>query len=164
MRQTWLWRPATGQDAASIVAMAQAHFEGEIDQIFRPDPIAYERNIMRALVEQFYVPGTEHIWCAHATVGQRMLGYCWVHRTVAPWSDDAMCAVRMAHVDLKLTVRDRIRLVSEMIMNWELWAIENGIPVICSSTMRGDQQGFLKIHERYGYDIRGSFAYKRLGT
>jgi hypothetical protein len=73
-----------------------------------------------------------------------------------------MCAVRMVHVDLTLGVRDRIRLVSEMIEIWERWAVASGIPVICSTTMRSDQQGFLRIHQRCGYDVRGSFAYKRL--
>ena len=73
-----------------------------------------------------------------------------------------MCSVRMVHIDLALPARDRVRLVSEMIGLWEGWAQKSGIPVICSTTMRSDQQGFLRIHERCGYDIRGSFAYKRL--
>lgn len=163
MRQTWQWHRATGSDVADIVAMAQTHFQCEIDRIFTPDPIVYERNLMRAVVEQFYVPGTEMIWISRSIPGQRLLGYVWAHRSQAPWSDDPMCAVRMVHVDLHLAPRDRVRMISEMIMTWELWCIENKIPVICSSTMRGDQQGFLKIHERYGYDVRGSFAYKRLG-
>ena len=73
-----------------------------------------------------------------------------------------MCSIRMVHVDMSLGTRDRIRLVTEMIEVWETWASNSGIPVICSTTMRGDQQGFLRIHQRSGYDIRGSFAYKRL--
>jgi hypothetical protein len=28
--------------------------------------------------------------------------------------------------------------------------------------MRNDQQAFLKLHQRAGYDVRGSYAYKRL--
>jgi hypothetical protein len=164
MRQNWQWQRATGADVPDIVAMAQTHFECEIDQIFRPDPIVYERNLMRAIVEQFYVPGSEFVWLARSDRLGRLLGYVWAHRSQAPWSDDAMCAVRMVHVDLDLTPRDRVRMIREMIMTWELWCVENHIPVICSSTMRGDQQAFLKIHQRMGYDVRGSFAYKRLGS
>ena len=163
MKQSWTWNRANGTDVPDIVAMAQTDFQREIDTIFTPDPIAYERNVMRAIVEQFYLPGNELVMVARNTTGNRLLGYAWVLKSTAPWSDEAMAAVRMAHVDMHLTPRDRVRLVSEMIMNWELWCIESGIPVICSSTMRGDQSGFLKIHERYGYDVRGSFAYKRLG-
>jgi hypothetical protein len=163
MKQTWNWRRANGTDVPDIVSMAQTSFQSEIDRIFVPDPIAYERNVMRAIVEQFYLPGTELVIVARNPVGEKLLGYAWVLKSTAPWSDEAMAAVRMAHVDMKCSPRDRVRLVAEMIMSWELWCVENGIPVICSSTMRGDQQGFLKIHERYGYSVRGSFCYKRLG-
>jgi hypothetical protein len=30
--------------------------------------------------------------------------------------------------------------------------------------MRADQGGFLRLHERLGYTVRGSYAYKRLNT
>jgi len=30
--------------------------------------------------------------------------------------------------------------------------------------MRHDQTAFLKLHQRQGYDIRGSFAYKKLSV
>jgi hypothetical protein len=65
-------------------------------------------------------------------------------------------------VDMTLSARDRIRLVQEMIGLWEVWAVECGIPIVCSTTMRRSQDGFLKIHARLGYDVRGSIAYKRL--
>lgn len=158
----WLWRPATGQDVPRIVDMAVAFFQTEIDQVFTPDPIAYSRNLTLAVVNSFYLPTTEMVWvCEQAGV---LIAYVWAHRSTAPWSDDPMCAVRMVHIDLSLSIRNRITLVGEMIGLWESWAEKSGIPVICSTTMRGDQQGFLKIHERCGYDVRGSFAYKRLST
>jgi hypothetical protein len=157
----WCWRPATGTDIQPIVDIAVAHFEQEIDHLFTPDPVAYSRNLTLSVVNSFYLPTTEMLWvCEQAG---RIIAYVWAHRSTAPWSDDPMCSVRMVHIDLTLPVRDRIRLVSEMIEIWERWAQKSGIPVICSTTMRGDQQGFLKIHQRCGYDVRGSFAYKRLG-
>lgn len=157
----WTWNAATGLDVRDIVRMAQDYFETEIDRIFTPDPVAYERNLMRAVVEQFYVPGSEMIWVAR-DVNQQLVAYVWAHRTTAPWSDDAMCSVRMVHMAMTLPTRDRVRLTTEMISIWENWAEQSGIPIVCSTTMRGDQQGFLRIHERCGYDVRGSFAYKRL--
>jgi hypothetical protein len=30
--------------------------------------------------------------------------------------------------------------------------------------MRKDQQSFLKLHEKHGYDVRGSYAYKKLSA
>jgi len=160
-KQTWTWNTAAGPDVADIVAMAVGHFQTEIDQLFYPDPIAYSRNLTLAIVNQFYLPGTEMLKVCRDQDGQ-LIGYVWAHRSTAPWSDDPMCSVRMVHVDLSLSARDRIQIIKEMIMHWELWCHESGIPVVCSTTMRGDQAGFMRIHERMGYDIRGSYAYKRL--
>lgn len=158
----YTWQPATGQDVMAIVKMAQDHFESEIDQIFRPDPIAYSRNITIAVAQQFYAPLTELLSVAK-TQQNELIAYMWARRNErAAWSDDEMVVVRMAHVQLELPTRTRIKLVKEMIGIWEAWAHMCGVPVICSTTMRGDQQGFLKLHERAGYDVRGSFAYKRI--
>lgn len=156
----WTWRPATGMDVAQIVKIAQDFFESEIDAIFTPDPVAYSRNLTLAVVNSFYLPTTEMVRVCDSDQG--IIAYVWAHRSTAPWSDDPMCAVRMVHVDMTLPARDRIRLIGEMIEQWEVWALQSQIPVICSTTMRGDQQGFLRIHQRCGYDVRGSFAYKRL--
>jgi hypothetical protein len=154
------WRPATGHDIPRIVDIAIAHFQHEIEHLFQPDPVAYSRNLTLAMVNSFYLPHTEMLWVCERSGA--IIAYVWAHRSTAPWSDDAMCSIRMVHVDMSLGTRDRIRLVTEMIEVWETWARNSGIPVICSTTMRGDQQGFLRIHQRSGYDIRGSFAYKRL--
>lgn len=156
----WTWRPATGADVQRIVDIAVAHFQTEIDQLFTPDPIAYSRNLTIAVVNSFYLPATEMLWVCEQN--NQIIAYVWAHRSTAPWSDDPMCAVRMVHIDLSLSARYRVLLVTEMIEIWERWAVSSGIPVVCSTTMRGDQAGFLKIHQRCGYDVRGSFAYKRL--
>jgi hypothetical protein len=92
----------------------------------------------------------------------QLLAYVWVIRETAPWSDEVMAATRMVHVDLSLPTRTRIRLVQEMIGLWETWAQESGIEIICSTTMRRDTAGFLRIHTAAGYDVRGSIAYRRL--
>jgi len=158
----WTWRAATGHDVPRIVDIAVKYFQTEIDAIFTPDPIAYSRNLTLSVVNSFYLPATEMLWVSEQN-GQ-IIAYVWAHRSTAPWSDDPMCAIRMVHVDLTLSARDRIRLIEEMIALWESWAMRSGIPVICSTTMRGDQSGFMRIHERLGYSVRGSYAYKRLGT
>lgn len=160
-QQTWTWRNAGGPDVPDIVAMARGHFETEIDTIFTPDPVAYSRNLTLAVVNQFYQPGSELLRVCRDQ-DNRLIGYVWAHRSAAPWSDDAMCAVRMVHVDLSLRPRQRIQIIQEMIQQWEAWSLASSIPVVCSTTMRGDQGGFLHIHARMGYDVRGSYAYKRL--
>jgi len=156
------WRPAHGGDVPDIVRMAQDHFESEIDQIFTPDPIAYSRNITLAVVQQFYSPLTQLISVAR-TGQDQLVAYTWAERNQrAPWSDDEMVVIKMAHVDLALSTRTRIRLIQDMIDLWETWAALCQVPVICSSTVRGDQAAFLRIHAGRGYDVRGSYAYRRL--
>jgi hypothetical protein len=156
------WRPAHGGDVPAIVAMAVHDFECEIDTIFTPDPVAYSRNITLAVVNQFYLPMTELVSVAVTDSGE-LLAYTWARRNErAPWSDDEMVVVRMAHLNLALSARLRVRLVNDMIDLWETFAAASGVPIICSTTMRGDQSAFLRIHARRGYDVRGSYAYRRL--
>ncbi len=161
---TYTWHPAGGADVPAIVALAESHFQTEIDRIFTPDPIAYARNISTAVVQQFYAPGSELLSVAKTQQNQ-LIAYTWARRNErAAWSDDEMIVVRMAHVDLTLPARTRIALVTDMIDLWETWARAIGVPVICSTTMRGDQTAFLRLHQRRGYDVRGSYAYRRLET
>ena len=159
----WTWESTTGLDIPHMVAMSKDHFETEIDLIFTPDPIAGARNLTQATVAQFYNPQSELLKVAKETETGRILAYTWAIRDEKmPWSDEAMISVKMAHVDLSLPVRQRLRLVTGMILQWETWARECGVDIVCSTTMRRDQAGFLEIHKKLGYDVRGSFAYKRL--
>ena len=159
----YTWQPAVGSDVSEIVNMAEQHFQTEIDLIFTPEPVAYSRNITHAIVNQFYLPNSELVRIARDTA-KRMVAYTWAKIESTHWSDDRMVMVQMAHVDLSISARDRIRLVVGMIAEWESFARSAGVPVVCSTTVRRDQGGFLRLHERLGYDVRGSFAYKRLSA
>lgn len=159
----WSWHTTSGADVPNIVQMAIDYFQTEIEQVFTPDPIAYARNLTLATVNQFYNPGAELLKVAKCVETQRILGYVWVMRNQrSPWSDQEMATVRMVHVDLALSTRDRVRLIQEMLLTWEQWALTYNIPIICSTTMRRETEGFLRLHQRMGYDVRGSFAYKNL--
>lgn len=158
------WRPAVGTDVQDIVNMAEQHFQQEIDLIFRPEPITYSRNITFAVVTQFYQPNTELLYVARDN-NQQLLAYTWARAGErAPWSDDQMIVVRMAHVALDLSARQRITLVQDMIEIWQIFAQQIQCPIICSTTMRRDQDAFLRLHQKAGFDVRGSYAYKRLST
>ena len=155
------WRPAVGTDIGAIVKLAQQHFETEIDEIFKPDPLAYGRNLTFAVVRQFYYPLRELV--SVADTAQGIIAYTWAEANQsAPWSDDHMVVVKMAHVQMDLSGRDRVRLVGDMLQLWEKFAALSNTPIVCSTTMRRDQSGFLRLHERNGYDVRGSYAYKRI--
>lgn len=160
----YTWRPATGLDVPHIVKMAQDHFENEIDTIFTPDPVAYSRNITFAVVNQFYCPTSELVSVATDSTNN-IVAYTWAKtKEYAPWSDDEMVIVKMAHLSLNLSARDRVKLVIDMLKLWEAFATLAQVSIICSTTMRRDQYAFLKLHERHGYDVRGSYAYKKISA
>lgn len=155
------WTPANLEDLPHIVSMAETHFQSEIDLIFKPEPIVYARNLTYAMVNQHYSPLAELLSVCKDDTG-KLLAYTWATHEVAQWSDDRMVTVRMAHVDLQLPAKLRIKLVKDMINLWEGFAKLSNTPIVCSTTMRKDQDAFLKIHAKHGYDVRGSYAYKKL--
>lgn len=159
----WRWRGATGNDVQAITDMAQDYFGRETKGIFQNDPIEYSRNIMLATVNQFYNPRRELLSVAYNQQTNRLMGYTWAVRGErAPWSPEEMIAIRIAHVAMDLSARERVYLCAQMIRMWERWADACDIKIICSSTIRQDQPGFLRLHRDAGYDVRGSIAYKRL--
>jgi hypothetical protein len=126
--------------------------------------VAYSRNITLAIVNQFFLPGTSLVSVARNDSGQ-IIAYTYVKANDKTyWSDEPMVSVCMAHVDLTLSARTRVRLVKDMLELWERFAQLSGNKLICSTTMRRDQTAFLRLHQDRGYTVRGSFAYKRVSA
>lgn len=157
----YTWTPAAGTDVQDIVKMAEDHFQSEIDLIFKPEPFVYSRNITIAVVNQFYNPLSELLSVCKDDTG-KLIAYTWASIHCSPWSDDRMVTIKMAHVDLELSAKTRISIVKDMLGLWETFAHLSRTPIICSTTMRKEQDGFLKLHAKNGYDVRGSYAYKRI--
>jgi hypothetical protein len=51
-----------------------------------------------------------------------------------------------------------------MLQMWEIWTRACKINIIFSSTIRESQDPFMRLHERAGYTVRGSCAYKRMSN
>lgn len=157
------WYRGAGPDVPYMVALARTNYQSEIEEIWRPDTVAMARNLTHAVVEQFYNPNNSMLTCA--THGDQMAAFTWcVRGERVPWSDDEMVVVKMASIDLALPQRRRMAILEDMIVQWELWARDIKVPIICSSTIRPDAQGFLAKHQRMGYTVRGNLAWKRLTT
>ena len=157
------WQLATLNDIDEIVDIAQENFTQEIDTIFTPSPPAYARNLAYAVLNQTYYPGSMLLVVAREEESNKMIAYNWANSgDKSWWSDDLMVNVRMVHMTMTLAPRQRVRLIKDMMDHWERFARYAKNPIICSSTVRHSQDGFLKLHEREGYSVRGSFAYKRI--
>lgn len=160
----YTWSFAQLKDVDDIVSMAEQHFQTEIDLIFKPEPPVYARNLAYAVLNQTYYPGSELLTVARDS-NNTLLAYNWAKSgDRAFWSDDQMINVRMVHLNLTLPTRTRIALIKDMMQQWEELAVFSKNPIICSTTMRHSQDAFLKLHERAGYSVRGSYAYKKIST
>lgn len=158
---TYTWQRANGTDVAEIVNLSERLFSHELNTVFTIDTIHGACELTLALVKQFYDPKNQLIMVARDS-GQ-LLAWFWVERgQYAVWSSDEFAGVKMLHLDMQLPAKTRVRLVVDALNLWEVWARESDIPIICSATVRRDQQAFLRLHERMGYQIHGSVAYKRL--
>lgn len=157
------WRLADMNDVDEIVALGVANFQHEIDNVFIHSTPAATRNTIFAILNQIYYPATQLVTVCREVGSNRLLAYTFAKsndRTF--WSDDSMVCIQFAHIDLTLSSKLRIRLVKDMMEQWEQFARFAGNQVICSTTMRHDQTAYLKLHTKAGYSVRGSYAYKRL--
>lgn len=169
MELNFNWRKASGNDVNNIVELCGHQFRDEMkgifdvcDQGYTQAHNAFSRNTTFAVVNQFYNPNQELVMVCHDDDGEFM-AYTWAHtRERAIWSDELVCNIVMAHINMKLSPKTRVKIVSDMITLWDVFAVGSGSAVICSNTVRGDQTAFLKMHERRGYTVRGSYAYKRV--
>ena len=74
----------------------------------------------------------------------------------------SMAVAEFLHVALDQTPRTKVTLCAQALLQWIDACERCEIPVLCSTTIREDQQAFIKLHQRMGFKIRGSFAYKRI--
>jgi predicted trehalose synthase len=161
-KDTWEWTLARVSDVDEIVALAQGQFQKEIDKFFTPEPMRYATNVIHACVNQSFDKLSEQIIVARNVHG-KLLAYAWIQRgQFMPYAPEEIAEARFVHLDLNLSSRTRITLLAQILQQWELWALICGIPVLCSSTIRGHQDAFLKLHEQAGYTLKGSIAFKRL--
>jgi len=159
---TWCWRRAAGTDVTAIMDLTREHFRAEAQAVWSIDEQWFGRCLTVDIVNQFFNPGSAMVAVAETPQGE-LLAYVWAERGVKTvWSSEEMVAIKIVHIDLELSARIRLQLTQEMMDLWELWTRSIGVPVICSSTMRGEQSAFLRLHQRRGYDCRGSICYLRL--
>lgn len=162
-RDAWVWSIATMEDVADIVAMAEQHFQTEIDQWFTPNPALYARNVATAIIKQMYNIFHEQLIVAKDRTTGQLYAYTWVSRgAYVNYATEEMAEVRFAHCDMTLSTRQRVRLIAQMIQHWHLWAKRCRIPVVVSCSIREDQRAFMHLHTEAGFTLRGSIGYLKV--
>ena len=154
-------------DVDDIVEMADSVFGREADGILTRDRNVFRKNVTITATVQLFDKGREFLAVCREPVppeyGQgELLGYCWFDRGgYTTYANEEISNAKFHHVDLSLPAKTRVRLINEMIDQHILWAKTWGIPVICSTSIRSEHDGFMKIHKKRGFKVNGSYAWIR---
>ena len=175
MESNWDWSLAHPlHDVEDIVELADSNFGTEADGILNRSKAVFRHRLTVACTEQLFNKGREFIAvcrgeseCVGTEIGfalveQPLLGFCWFDRGgYTTYSNEEISNAKFHHIDLGLPVRTRVRLVNQMIDQHILWAHTWGIPVVCSTSIRAEHDGFMKIHAKRGFTVNGSYAWIR---
>ena len=159
-------------DVDDIVEMADSIFGQEADGILTRDRNVFRKNVTVASTVQLFDKGREFLAVCHEDVRQidegfvdsqsKLLGYCWFDRGgYTTYANEEISNAKFHHVDLSLPAKTRVRLLNQMIDQHILWAHTWNIPVICSTSIREEHDGFMRIHKKRGFQVNGSYAWIR---
>ena len=166
-------------DVDDIVEMSDSIYGAEADGILTRSRAVFRYRVTMAATEQLFNRSREFLAvCRELPLPieedilkkrpdwepekQRLLGFCWFDRGgYTTYSNEEISNAKFHHVDLDLPVRTRVRLINQMIDQHILWANQNAIPVVCSTSIRSDHDGFMKIHKKRGFSVNGSYAWIR---
>ena len=152
------------QDVEDMVLLADQVYGQEVEGILKRDRNVFRKNLTIATTVQIFDKGREFIAvCRDIPFGeQRLLGYCWFDRGgYTTYSSEEISNAKFHHLDLSLPAKQRVRMINEMIDQHILWAHTWGIPLICSTSIRSEHDGFMRIHKKRGFTVNGSYAWIR---
>ena len=160
---TWTWGLAGHQDVEDILNLVAANYQEEITGILtrsRPRMAFY---LHKAVLHQIFEPGSNLVNVCRDKTTNALMAWSWLERgKYTCYAPEEMACAEFLHMDLALSVRTRLILTGQCLTLWEEWTQAHGIPVLTSTSIRAEQTGFMRLHERMGYTVRGSIAYKRI--
>ena len=147
-------------DVNDMVELSDSFFGAEADGIVTRSRDVFRYRLTMATTEQLFNKHREFIGVCRDE--GKLLGFCWFDRGgYTPYANDEISNAKMHHLDLSLSPRIKVKLVNEMIDQHILWAHTWGVPVVCSTSIRADHVGFMKIHKKRGFTVNGSYAWIR---
>jgi hypothetical protein len=145
-----------------MVEMSDSIYGAEIDGVLTRDRAVFRHRLTVATTEQIFNKGREFIAVCRCEPLDELLGFCWFDRGgYTTYSNEEISNAKFHHLDLQLPVKTRVRMINEMIDQHILWAHTWGVPVVCSTSIRGEHDGFMKIHKKRGFTVNGSYAWIR---
>lgn len=151
------------EDVAAVVNLADSNYGGEVEGIINRDRNVFRHRVTVAATEQVFNRYRELLAVKYAGEWKgRLEAFCWFDRGgYTTYSNEEISNAKFHSVDLSLPAKQRLRLVHEMIDQHILWANQCGIPIICSTSIRADQGTFMRVHQKRGFTVNGSYAWIR---
>ena len=147
------------KDVEDIVDMADGYFV-DTGEVLKKSKDLFRKNVTMVSTLQIFDRTKEFL--AVCRDEGRMVGYCWYDRHgYTTYSTEEISNAKFHHVDHGLSARVKIRLINEMIDQHILWAYSNGVPIVCSTSIRPEFEVFMKIHKKRGFTVNGSYAWIR---
>lgn len=161
---SWLWARMIHSDVEEVLELTDSNFTQEIRDIFTPNRTRLAYNLHNAILQQSFNLNTHFISVARNKETKQLMSWFWLERgKYMPFSNDEAAVAEFSHVEMSLPTRQRMTLVAQTIEQWIAWAELQKIPILISTSIRKDQEGFMRLHEQFGFLIRGSFAYRKIG-
>ena len=159
----WRWSLAQTEDIPDMWCMVQAYFNQEMTDVITIHEDLYRYNLDVTVTQQRHDRSLAQLIVCRDQHTHKLMAYNWIKRgATTPYSRDELAEAQIAHIDLSLPARTRIQLMNQTLWYWETWAQGAGVPVVVSTTIRADNAGYFRLHERAGYTIRAGIAYKRV--
>lgn len=160
---TWLWRLAEPRDLDNIVTLCKQNYEHEIQGLLEPDEPYYRYQLALAITTQQHHLGILQLTVCVDKNTDKLLAYAWVQTgSTPPYSQTRLAEARVLHLDLELTQRQRMKITVQALLHWQRWSTVTEHRVLVSTTVRQDQQTFMRLHQQLGYTVRGSHAFLTL--
>lgn len=162
LNDSWSWTRATHADVPEIVAMAENQFKQEVSSTFTTNQTKLTYHLHQAVLKQTFMQDQEFISVARHKKTNNLLSWNWVARgKFLPYADEEMAVAEFLHLDLHLPIKERVRLIGQTFDQWIAWCELSKVPVLCSTSIRTEQESFMRLHQAYGFATKGSFAYRR---
>ena len=145
------------RDVDRVIGTFRGQYEGE-SGVLGYDEGFIRKNMTVCATVQMFDKGKEYF--AYLEGVDKLLGFCWFDRGgYATYSTKEISHSKFHFIDLTLPIKQRIKILNAMIDQHLLWADTWGIPVVCSTSIRKDFEGFMRVHEKRGFTVNGSYAW-----
>lgn len=159
----WTWSKAGHEDVEDILDLVAANYELEIDNILVPSRPRMCYHLHKSILQQTFEQHQVLITIARDKTTNKLLAWAWLERgKFTVYANEELATAEFIHVDLSATPRQRITLVAQVLEQWIEWCKAWNIPVLTSSSIRDDQKAFMRLHEQFGFLVRGSIAYRKI--